>query len=61
MKMAGDDMISVVADTVGNPALNVAANVAKVSEMCDKHVATNNIVLDIIIRSIYCRLISLPY
>ncbi|XP_065920977.1 pleckstrin homology domain-containing family A member 1-like [Dysidea avara] len=29
MKMAGDDMISVVADTVGNPALNVAANVAK--------------------------------
>ena len=32
MKMAGGDVISGVADTVDNPIVSVAANVAKVSQ-----------------------------
>ena len=42
LKMAGGDVISGVADTVDNPVVTVAANVAKVSEMCGKHVLTND-------------------
>lgn len=35
LKMAGGDVISGVADTVDNPAVSIAANVAKVSlNMC---------------------------
>jgi len=33
LKMAGGDMLSGVADTVDNPAVSVAANIAKVSKM----------------------------
>ena len=36
--MAGGDVISGVANTVDNPALTVAANVAKVSKMSAKHI-----------------------
>jgi len=40
LKMAGADAISGVADTVDNPAVTVAANVAIVSKMSCKHIVT---------------------